>query len=282
MMKKIIFWVLTSLLLQGGIYLYLDQYLLTPTSPFQVKVADNQPGATTSGQVYYSRDKRYMAQITADKIEMYAMPAKKLVRTVNLGDKHVSYFRWLDDRDLALAGMYTDVAGTREVELTRLNPLTNGYEVSATIKDLPAHSQIINVAYSTATNVVYMQVTRNNISRIYRFDANHYLSRIWLNTYNIGRIATLVDQDCLIYDDLNRNTVNIREANGSQRIISPPAANYRLIGADHQNNIYIAKLNNEGLGESIYTGRLLVGFRLTKDLNTPVSTSELKLSDVIG
>ncbi|WP_078060619.1 hypothetical protein [Desulfotomaculum copahuensis] len=281
-MKKIIFWVLTSLLLQGGIYLYLDQYLLTPTSPFQVKVADNQPDTTTSGQVYYSRDKKYMAQVTADKIEMYAMPARKLMRTVNLGDKHVSYFRWLDDRDLALAGMYTDVAGAREVELTRLNPLTSGYEVSATIKDLPARSQIVNVAYSTATNVVYMQVTRDNISRIYRFDANHYLSRIWLNTYNIGRIATLVDQDCLIYDDLNRNTVNIREANGSQRIISPPAARYRLIGADRQNNIYIAKLNREGLGESIYAGRLLVGFRLTKDLNTPVSTSELKLSDVIG
>lgn len=281
-MKRILLWILASLLLQGGIYLYTDQVLLAPTSPFQVKVAQNQPDATTSGQVYYSRDKKYMARVTADKIQVYAMPAQKLMRTVELGDEHVSYFRWLDDRDLALVGLYTDIAGSRQVKLTRLNPLTSGYEVSTTIKDLPAGSEITSVAYSTATNVVYMKVTRNNISRIYRTDANHTLTRIWLNTYNIGRIATLVDQDCLIYDDLNHDTVNIREANGSQRVISPPTAKYRLIGTDQDNNIYIARLNNEGLGESIYTGRLLVGFRLTRDLPTPVDASTLKLSDVIG
>ncbi|HHP50782.1 MAG TPA: hypothetical protein ENM97_02685 [Moorella mulderi] len=52
-------------------------------------------------------------------------------------------------------------------------------------------------------------------------------------------MATLFDHDCLIYDDLEKDTVNIRERDGSWRIISPPGGRYRLIGVDHDNNIYI-------------------------------------------
>ncbi|HHW42458.1 MAG TPA: hypothetical protein GXX25_01360 [Desulfotomaculum sp.] len=280
---KLAVWLATALVLQGGIYFYLDQVLLAPASSFQVGGATGESDTVTSGKVYYSRDHRYMALVKTDRVEIYAMPNKKLVRTVEMKDKQVSYFKWLDDRDLALMGLYQSVSGYTYATLTQLFPQEGMHEVSTTISKLPAGSKITDVAFSTATNVIYIQVkTGRDIYHIYRTDANHTLARIPLNTSRIGRITTMFDRDCLIYDDLANNTVNIREGNGSWRVISPPGAKYRLVGVDHENNIYITRLNQDGLGESIYRGRLQVGFTHDRDLKTPMDTRDLKLSDITG
>ncbi|MBE3588186.1 MAG: hypothetical protein IMW93_06475 [Thermoanaerobacteraceae bacterium] len=280
---KLAVWLATAMVLQGGIYFYLDQVLLAPASSFEVGGDTGEPDTVTSGKVYYSRDHRYMALVKTDRVEIYAMPNKKLVRTVEMKDKQVSYFKWLDDRDLALMGLYETVAGHTYATLTQLFPQEGVHEISTKIDQLPLGSKITDVAYSTATNVIYIQVkTAPNIYRIYRTDANHNLTRIQLNTSRIGRISTMFDRDCLIYDDLTHNTVNIREGNGSWRVISPPGAKYRLVGVDHENNIYITRLNQDGLGESIYRGRLQVGFTHDRDLKTPMDARDLKLSDITG
>ncbi|WP_084413166.1 hypothetical protein [Desulfovirgula thermocuniculi] len=280
---KLLAWLAAAAVLQAGVYLYLDRVLLAPASPFQVGAVTGKEDIVTTGKVYYSRDRRYMAHVKNDQVEIYSMKDKKLVRTVDLEEKRVSYFKWLEDRDLALMGLYHDGAAQTEVTLTQLFPEPGIHEVATTIKELPKGSRITDVAYSVATNVIYIQVkTASNIYRIYRTDANHNLARIYLNTNNIGRIAVLFDQDTLIYDDLTHNTVNMREGNGRWRVISPPNGRYRLVGVDHDNNIYIAKLNEEGLSESIYRGRLQVGFFHQRDLRAPVDARELTLSDVMG
>lgn len=277
-------WVSAAVILHLSIYLYLDQILLAPTSTFEVSAVAGAHNVT-SGKAYYSRDRRYMA-ITADQaVEIYAMPGKKLLRTIEVGEQGVSYFKWLEDRDLALMALYASDkdAKTTRVTLTNINPLRDDSELAATIKDLPANSKVTDITFSTATNVIYMQVAIGNAPdtyRVYRTDANHSLDRVFLTSNRIGRIATFYDQDCLVYDNLEKDTVIARFLDGSWKIISPQVGKYRLIGVDHS-NIYIAKLNKDGLADNILLGRLQAGFEEYRKLPAPVDVSTIKLAEIL-
>lgn len=273
-------WLAASLALQGAIYLYLDQVWLAPAAAFQVSAPAAE--AVTNGQAFYSWDRRYMALAKTDVVEIYAMPERQLVRTIPLAGWELSYFHWLDDRDLALMGLHNNVGGQGQVMLTHLDPKREGNEIATTIKALPLDSKITDVAYSTATNVLYIQIqVAPDTYRVYRTDADRNLTRVPLATEHIGRIGVLYDQDSLIYDNLVDDTVIVRHGNGSWRIISPPGARYRLVGVDRQNNIYITKLNEQNLGVSIWRGRLQVGFEHERDLNAPMDARQLKLSDFV-
>lgn len=275
-------WITASLVLQTGIYLYFDRVWLAPEAAFQVNAAPTT--AVSTGQAYYSRDRRYMALAPgAGTVEIYAMPQRQLVRTIPLSDWRMSYFHWLDDRNLALIGLYRDTSGQGEVALSHIDPQREGNEITATIKDLPRNSQISDVVYSTATNVVYIQIKVGGDSyRVYRTDADRDVRRIPLATSHIGRIGILYDQDALVYDDLVDDTVLVRYGNGSWRIISPPGARYRLVGVDRDNNIYIARLNEQNLAASIWRGRLHVGFEHERDLNAPMDARQIRLTDLFS
>ncbi|MDR3561211.1 MAG: hypothetical protein P4N41_09565 [Negativicutes bacterium] len=251
--RKIVIWLAAILLFQGAIYLYLDQVLFAPASAFQVTAAET----VTSGKAYYSMKRQYMAVVKAGVVEIFS-PDNKLLRSLPLGDQKVTYFKWLDDRNLALMALQQDVPGGSKATLTRINPMAEGQELSADIEKLPLGSAIIDVAFSTATNAIYMQVHVGkgpDTYQIYRTDANHNLQRAFLTTTRLARIATLFDIDYLIYDNLPDNTVIARYTDGSWLVISP-IGKYRLVGTVG-NDVYIARVNNDGLAIAILKGTFI-------------------------
>jgi hypothetical protein len=273
--RKIAIWLVASLLFQGTIYLYFDRLLFAPASTFQV-TADSG----ISGKAYYSKDRRYMAVAKNDVVELHVASTKQPVRTIALGQQKVSYFKWLDDRALGLMATHSDYAAdAARVVLTPVNPHDDSrQEVTATIDKLPKGSKITDVAFSTATNVIYMQV-QVSVSperyRVYRTDANHNLTRAFLTTTHIGRIATLFDLDYLIYDNLDEGTVIARHTDGSWEIISPTVGKYRLVGVDAANNIYIARMNNDGLATTVLRARIKEKFAEHKKLATPLDIRQV-------
>ncbi|MDR3591242.1 MAG: hypothetical protein P4N41_16435 [Negativicutes bacterium] len=273
---KLLIWLAAILLFQGTIYLYLDQVLLAPASSFQVTTAET----VTSGKAYYSRNRQYVAVVKTGVVEIYA-PDNKLLRSLDLGTQRVSYFKWLEDRNLALMALQQDVTGGSKATLTRINPAVEGQEVSATIEGLPPASVITDVAYSTATNAIYMQVIVGkspDVYRVYRTDANHNLQRTFLTTTRIGRIATLFDLDYLVYDNLPDGTVIARHTDGSWAVISP-IGKYRLVGTVG-NDIYIARVNNDGLAIAILKGQAKVKFSEYKTLPAPTDIHQLVAADL--
>ena len=286
--RRLAIWFAASLVFQLGIYIYLDKVLFAPSVAYQVSATSEN---AVEGKAYYSRDRRYMAIVKAGTVEIHKMPGNQLIKTIDIGKFNVSYFRWLEDRDLALMGIYLEAgAGGKNapgsVILKQVDPLSEGHEISTTIANLPEGSKITDVAYSTATNVIYMQVqtaVSPDLYRVYRTDANHELTRIPLRTNRIGRISLLYYEDSLLYDDAVKGEVIMRRGgDGSWRIISPYDARYRLIGVDHADNIYIARLNKEGMADKVLKGRLRVGFSDFKNLPAPVPMAEIRLSDFIG
>ena len=225
-----------------------------------------------------------MAVVKTDVVEVFAA-SNKLIRTIDLDKRRMTYFKWLPDRDLALMALQQDLRDGTTATLTRIDPLREGNESSATIPNLPRGSTMTDVAFSTATNVIYMQVhvaSNPDLYRVYRTDANHDLQRTYLTTTRIGRIATLFDIDYLVYDDLTDGTVIARHTDGSWGVISPTVGKYRLIGTEG-NNVYIARLDNNSMAIAIYKGGIKSSakpdFVEVKKLASPVDARQLTVGE---
>ena len=271
---------------QAGIYIYLDQVLFAPTSDFQIGGKTQQEamgdGTETNGRSFYSYDKRFMATILDDQVTIYEAGKKNDPQRINLHGRNVSFFEWLPDRNLAIFATYgrDNKTGEYGVYIAQYNPIYPDRELDTPIEDAPADSKIVDVAYSTATNVVYMKLeVGEDRYRIYRTDANYDTRRIHVQAENIGSIAVFYDSDTFFYDNLRTGVVYMLDgATSSWREISP-SGNFRLIGLDGQ-EIYIAEMNRDDKVIAAYRGRLGVGFKKIATYRTPEDFNSITLNSM--
>lgn len=284
--RKFIAVFLAGIAVQAAIYLYLDQVLFAPTSDFQIGGTNQQEamgeGTEPNGRSFYSYDKRFMATIVDDRVTIYEAGKKNDPQRINLHGRKVSFFEWLPDRNLAIFATYglDKKTGKYGVYIAQYNPIYPDRELDTPIEDAPVDSKIVDVAYSTATNVVYMKLqVGENKYRIYRTDANYDTRRIRVQAENIGRIAVFYDSDTFFYDNLRTGVVYMFDgATSSWREISP-SGNFRLIGIDGQ-EIYIAEMNHDDKVVAAYRGRLRVGFKKIATYKTPEEFNKITLNSM--
>lgn len=284
--RKFIAVFVAGIAVQAGVYIYLDQVLFAPTSDFQIGGTTQQEamgdGTETNGRSFYSYDKRFMATILDDQVTIYEAGKKNDPQRINLHGRNVSFFEWLPDRNLAIFATYgrDNKTGEYGVYIAQYNPIYPDRELDTPIEDAPADSKIVDVAYSTATNVVYMKLeVGEDRYRIYRTDANYDTRRIHVQAENIGRIAVFYDSDTFFYDNLRTGVVYILDgATSSWREISP-SGNFRLIGLDGQ-EIYIAEMNRDDKVIAAYRGRLGVGFKKIATYRTPEDFNSITLNSM--
>ena len=284
--RKFIAVFLAGIAVQAAVYLYLDQVLFAPTSDFQVGSTSQQEamgdGTEPNGHSFYSYDKRFMATIVDDRVTIYEAGKKNSPQRINLHGRKVSFFEWLPDRNLAIFATYgrDSKTGKYGVYIAQYNPIYPDRELDTPIDDAPADSKIVDVAYSTATNVVYMKLQVGDKKfRIYRTDANYDTRRIRVQAENIGRIAVFYDSDTFFYDNLRTGVVYMfNGATSGWREISP-SGNFRLVGIDGQ-EIYIAEMNHDDKVVAAYRGRLGVGFKKIATYKTPENFSDLTLNSM--
>ena len=284
--RKLILAFTVGIALQAAVYLYLDQVLFAPASDFQIGSTNQQEalgfGTEPNGQTYYSYDKRYMATIVDDVVSIYEAGKKGEPQRISIHGRKVSFFEWLPDRNLAIFATYgnDDKTGEYGVYIAQYNPANPNHKLDTPIEDAPEDSKIVDVAYSTATNVVYMKLeVDKDRYRIYRTDANYDTRRIHVQAENIGRIAVFYDSDTFFYDNLKKGIVYMLDgASGSWREISP-SGNFRLIGIDGQ-EIFIAEMNKDDKVVAAYRGRLKKGFTKIATYKTPEDFSQITLNSM--
>ena len=284
--RKFIAVFVAGIAVQAGVYIYLDPVLFAPTSDFQIGGTTQQEamgdGTETNGRSFYSYDKRFMATILDDQVTIYEAGKKNDPQRINLHGRNVSFFEWLPDRNLAIFATYgrDNKTGEYGVYIAQYNPIYPDRELDTPIEDAPADSKIVDVAYSTATNVVYMKLeVGEDRYRIYRTDANYDTRRIHVQAENIGRIAVFYDSDTFFYDNLRTGVVYMLDgATSSWREISP-SGNFRLIGLDGQ-EIYIAEMNRDDKVIAAYRGRLGVGFKKIATYRTPEDFNSITLNSM--
>ncbi len=271
-----------GLAIQGGVYYYLDRVLFIPTADFAV-TGDNQREKDGNGEFpevgegkkYYSYDEKYMAVVTKDRVDIYTS-GKSEKQSIDLKGRSVSFFEWMPDRNLGIMGLFG--GDSDKVVLAQFNPEDLSQEKDTSLGELPRDSRIVDAAYSTATNVVYMKVkVDTDAYRVYRTDANYDTRRVYMQASNIGRIAVFFDEDRFFYDNVKTGDVFMfNGTEGGWRVINPNGR-YRLIGVDSTKDIYIANVNKEDKVLSISRGKLGVGFTKVYTYDEPVELSSVTL-----
>lgn len=286
---KTLFYFLFGVVLMGGIYFFLDQVYLAPTADFTVSGENGKTNdkdqfdfvSDKDGKVYYSQNKKYMAIVKSDSLKIYLAGKPNATENVALNGKLVSFFEWMPDRDLAIIALYGGDT-PRDIVLEQYNPESPDHKVDTKLEDLPSNSRITDMAYSTATNAIYMKVRVDSEAyRIYRTDANYDTRRIHVQASNIGRIAVFYDQDRFFYDNLRTGDVFMYDdGEGSWRVINP-SGRYLLIGVDRDKNIYIANVNQDNEVLSVSKGQLGVGFQKIVTYKTPKKMSDVTIDSAI-
>lgn len=262
-MKKIFVWLLVIIVFQLSIYTYLDRILLVPAVSFTQNVVDKyQKNGITYSSSY---DGLYVAHISKTGIKIFQSKAKNSKYSLKLAsNESISYFTWLPDRDLALAGINKDRSYSTTIILKPINLQTQSKPVEPVIKGLKKYTRIVDVAFSSSTNVLYMHLSGPNGSRVYRVDANNIIRREAAVSRYIGKIDSLKNQDVLVFDNTMKNAVYVLKK-GSVKRISPPSGQYALIGIDKVDNIYIGRLKNNSINE-IMIGRINKKFSVLKKM----------------
>lgn len=281
-LREVLLFFAAGIAVQAGAYLYLDQVLFSTTAEYNVSEVQKPAAAgdrsaydevRLRGKAYYSYDNAYMADVSDDAVTIYRADDLDTPQRVDLKDQGVSFFEWMPDRNLALMALYPIHwrGGQWDVTLARYNPEGTVHESDAPIEDLPRNSKIVDVAYSTATNAVYMKMqVGSGLYRIYRTDANYDTRRIYVQTASIGKIAVFYDEDRFFYDDTERGLMYTFDGDTSSwRIISPPGM-FRLVGVSQDKTIYAARVNSRGEAVEYYTGKLGVGFDKVGGPSEPV------------
>lgn len=268
--------------IQGGIYFYLDQVVFAPTTSFNISGAESKSDKnfpSVDGRKYYSYDHEYMAVVSESSVEIYKSDDDEPTK-LNLHGHKISYFEWMPDRELAIMGLY----GGRDdkVVMARLDPANPEHEVDTELEDVPKGSKIDDVAYSTATNVVYMKVKLGpNKYRVYRTDANYDTRRVYMQATDIGRIGVFYDEDKLFYDNAKTGEVYMFDGITSGWRAINPNGRYRLIGVDSDRYIYLAKVNEKDEIIRVERGKLGVGFETLFTYKEPHSLDDVDVDMVL-
>jgi hypothetical protein len=261
-----------AIVLQLGMYFYLDKVLLVPAATFSQHIVTEGNKAALDPEKL-STDNKYYAEVESTEIN-FLTADNKVDDKIPLETKDVvTYFTWVPNSHVALAGISNETSGTATLTLKTINLDTNSIPVEPKVSGLIKGSQIDDVVFSPQVNVTYMQITNKSLSLVYRTDANNLLSKV-LTTAVGTRIACLQNVDMLLYDNKKSGLVYSRNSGGYVKVISPKGSKYSLVGTDQNDYVYIGKLDKTGHIATVLKGSIKGDFKEYQTLINPCMPDE--------
>ncbi|MEQ8236225.1 MAG: hypothetical protein ABRQ23_05575 [Syntrophomonadaceae bacterium] len=266
-MKSLTKTVILALVLQAAIYLFLDRYLLVPEAAF-VQQTISQAQTESVDLSWMSSDQKYWAEVGETGVAFYGADNQLVKEEPLLAEEEVTCFAWAPGSHLALIATTQPEARGVTVTLKSVNVDFDNMPVEPKISGLARESMITAVAFSAQTNVTYLLISGPVTNMIYRTDANNRLTRV-LSNANIKRIACLQSIDTLLLYNQADKTIYTRKIKGFSKLSVPPEGKYALIGTDHNDFIYIGRLNYAGLVTEILQGSINGDFTFYKAMIHP-------------
>jgi hypothetical protein len=268
--KRVIAWVLISLLLQATFYLYLDKYYFSDEKNVKITQVNttvekkNLKAAVTFpegvSEIDLSFDGTYTSYFDADKnFDVIKTSSGEAIDIPFSTSAKCIAYKWLPDTNIVLLA---EELSTKRGHVVRFY----SYDIEKGSKkdigdpndkesSIPIYNKNtkIEIEVSTLTGVMYMKFSDDNLSKIYRIDRNETLTRLSTRSDKISTIKVASHDDLLAYED--QETHQIRTTLKKKILKIEESSDLLLLAADGNDNIYIGN-DIDGLVNKIFYGEL--------------------------
>lgn len=196
----------------------------------------------------------FAAYKMGNKLEIFDIEAKKVLKALEVKGGEISYLRWLPDRDILIYSVKEPEGKQGQVQLLTYD-LAAGVERNyPRLKGLPDQSEVVDIELSPLTNIVYFMVkTSDTRTKIYSYNIMDKLKLI-MNANVKTIIKETAYEDNLIYSDTS-GRIYIRDGKNGNKNKIAFEDKMTLLAVDDEDNIYAGALSDDGMVKSIYIGK---------------------------
>ena len=257
--KRIIIWILISLVAQVSVLFYAEKFIFTDAvsktkfkkvEEKEEKIADIAVDIPQDAKnVNMSFNGKYLSYIQ-DNIITIITTADGTKKTLECEGKE-PYYKWLSDRNRMIIG---EQKGGGKIALSYYDVARDEKEKYNEISTGDSKAKLTEIEASTLTQVTYAKITFSQTrSSIYRIGINNDLNKMKLKTSRIGNYTTLNREDILLYQDSINGTLYSNK--GQNLNVKGQSGKPSLLGIDSEDNIYIGYGNDEKV-KTIYYGTI--------------------------
>ncbi|WP_026884612.1 hypothetical protein [Clostridium akagii] len=264
--KRIMIWIIISLILQCTLYVFLDKYYYASAGSIKItditaeeqvkKIVPNVALGSTAKNVTLSDDLAYTATLEDGLVKVVDTSTGKTKAnlTYSSGVKCLAYM-WVPGTDIM------DIVEKVNNTTIKFYSYDADKEIKTEIDDSTTHKalfasagQSAEMKMSVLTGVLYIKIGHSNDSfYMYRIDRNEQLKRVLTLTNNIGTFAVASSDDQLIYNDIY-GRIKVYNYAEKSSIIIPGVLKPSIIGTDDNDNFYVG--NGSLQSNAIYYGKL--------------------------
>ena len=260
LLKKLIIWMLLSVILQCGMLYGLEQTIFKNTSEFETSNLELNKDKKMEIDASVPADAENTSISYNGKYLTYQKDGKLYVEDTQTGENNevitkdngeILYHKWLSDRDRIIIAEKAEIQGVNKVQLLTYNPKDNSQIVVKTICDYTDNMEIRKISASVLTGVYYIDVYKGGMkSTLYRVDRNEDLTQVFLNANILGNLEVIPREDRLIYEDKTNNSFYI--TNPNNRLIFDSNINLALLGISKDGIVFVGELDEEKISKIIY------------------------------
>jgi len=291
--KRIVTWVIVSLILQCSVYFYLNNFYFSPEgnikftkmNTFDKKntIKPNVTFLSSDENISLSDNFAYTASLTDGIVKvMDTSTGEKRKISFGNGVKCLAY-KWVPDTNrMIIAEELYNSRGRKVIKFfyydAEKQEKAEIYNYENKVENSMPVGERVDFQISELTGVLYAKITYSKVlASIYRLDRNETLKRESTVTRNIGNISVAANNDQLLYEDLAYGGIHSNYTPRSTVRLNK-GSSVSLLGSDDDDNFYL------GLGKSrinkIYYGKLTENTSQWKEisLNTPADINNIIIS----
>lgn len=276
-LKRVVLWMLISLIVQLSVFFYLDKFYLKPESSFKdtiiqtsavnnkkidLKIPVNAQDIKTAYDGKYSAflDGSILKILNAQNAEIKTVEFEKGVE--------LSYYRWFPDADILILAEKHSGSRYNVLKFSSYNAKKNErtvyYDKSASgdveIQLPDTKSKVTDIELSTLTNMIYVEIQRKGSrNSLYSINVMGEYEKVSIDSYFIGDLCLIPHEaNGLLYEDTTYNKV--RGIGEKKSVSVKDAQKLGVIAADNNDNVYLGSVSGDKLNgykvSRIYYGKL--------------------------
>ena len=267
--KKILIWIIISLVLQTAFLFYLSNFYLVD----DYKVTFTQEKSVTS----MKEDIKIKLPLEASNIKLsssgkYASyMLKDVLHVINLKDGKDNiidltnsinnyFFKWHDSEEKMIISEKKSTKNEAGIKIYIYNAKENLKQEaldynnnSRTYKFSTTNVDVTDIQLNTLNTILYVKASsKNGTSYINRLDISDGMYKVPLKTSNIGRFFVLRQKDELAFEDITKGKVYITNKSKTEEIKISNTNKLKLLQVDKNDNIYIGELENGAIKTIFY------------------------------